>query len=69
MNFPLDNPLFQFLLWLVDTAGIGGIVVLLVAGGSISAYALTLRWIYLGGKAPESDVYAFPTSSLHSHEE
>ena len=27
MNFPMDYPIFQFFYWLVNTPGLGGIVV------------------------------------------
>ena len=68
MNFPMDNPLFQFFYWLVNTAGLGGIVVGLVGGGSLLAYALTLRWIYKGRHSDEVETYAYPTPALHHHE-
>ena len=67
MNFPMDNPLFQFFYWLVNTAGVGGIVVGLVGGGSLLAYALTLRWIHQGGRSDETETYAYPTPALHQH--
>jgi hypothetical protein len=67
MNFPMDNPLFQFFYWLVNTAGLGGIVVGLVGGGSLLAYALTLRWIHQGGQSDEAETYAYPTPALHNH--
>lgn len=69
MNFPMDFPLFRFLYWLINTAGVGGITVLLVGGGSLTVYFLTLRWIARGAKADEVEVYAFPTSTLLDHGE
>ncbi len=69
MNFPLDNPLFHFFYWLINTAGVGGIIVLLVGGGSLTAYLLTLRWIARGAQADEEEVYAFPTSTLLERDE
>lgn len=68
MNFPMESPVFQFLYWLVNTAGMGGIVVLLVGGGSMLAYALTLRWIALGGQTEDRETYSYPTPALHPHE-
>ena len=67
MNFP-DNPLFRLLYWIINTPGIGGITVLLVGGGSVTMYLLTLRWISRGSQADEPDVYTFPTSTLLGHE-
>jgi len=69
MNFPMDYPLFRFLYWLINTAGVGGIAVLLVGGGSLTVYALTLHWIRQGAEADEEEVYAFPTSTLLGHDE
>jgi hypothetical protein len=68
MNFPMDNPLFQLFYWLVNTAGLGGIVVGIVGTGSLLAYALTLRWIYKGGQTDEVETYAYPTPALHQHQ-
>lgn len=68
MNFPMDNPIFQFFYWLVNTAGLGGIVVGLVGAGSVLAYALTLRWISRGAQADETETYAYPTPALHRHQ-
>jgi hypothetical protein len=68
MNFPMEIPLFQFFYWLVNTAGLGGIVVGLVGGGSMLAYALTLRWIRSGADADERDTYSYPTPALHHPE-
>ncbi len=69
MNFPLDLPVFRFLFWLVDTAGLGGLIALLIGGGSVAAYALVLRWISRAGQAEEKEVYLFPTPALHHHDE
>jgi hypothetical protein len=70
MNFPMDNPIFQFFYWLIDTPGLGGIAAGFVAAGSVMAYALTLRWIRRGAAADEREVYAYPTPALleHHHE-
>lgn len=67
MNFPLDNPVFQFFYWLMNTPGVGGVFVLLIVASSILIYARTLFWIARGGQADESETYAYPTSTLHPH--
>jgi hypothetical protein len=64
MNFPMENPIFQFLYFLVDTPGLGGIAVALVGGGSLTAYFFVLRWIRNGGKADETETYTYPTPAL-----
>ena len=68
MNFPMQYPFFQFFYWLVNTAGLGGIAISLVGGGSVLAYFLALRWISRGAAARESETYAFPTPALHHGE-
>lgn len=68
MNFPMQYPIFRFFYWLVNTAGLGGIVVGLVGGGSVLAYALTLRWIQKGAQVDEAAAYTYPTAALYTHE-
>ncbi|OIO92163.1 MAG: hypothetical protein AUK03_10115 [Anaerolineae bacterium CG2_30_64_16] len=60
MNFPMDLPLFRFLYWLVNTAGVGSAVVGLIATVVITGYGLTLRWIAAGAKADERATYLYP---------
>ena len=60
MNFPMEYPIFQFFYWLVNTGGVGGAVVLLIAVIVTSSYALTLRWIAAGAKESDGEGYAFP---------
>ncbi len=67
MNFPLQNPIFQFLYWLVNTPGLGGLVVGLIVLISVSAYGSALRWIAQGAQADEPDMYAYPTPALNKH--
>ncbi len=67
MHLPPDNLLIDFLYWMINTAGVGGLAVGLIGGGSLLAYAATLWWIHKGGEALESDVYVYPTPSLHEH--
>jgi len=61
----MEFPIFQFFYWLVNTPGLGGIVVALVGGGSVLAYALTLQWIRLGTQVEETETYSYPTPALH----
>lgn len=65
MNFPMELPIFQFFYWLVNTVGIGGVVVSLLSGGALLAYGATIRWIQLGGQAQETEAYTYP---VHSHD-
>ncbi len=67
MNFPMDIPLFRFFYWLINTAGLGGLAVLLICGGLVTVFLFTLRWIASGSEADE-EVYAFPTSALLEHD-
>jgi hypothetical protein len=69
VNFPMEYPLFRFLYWLINTPGIGGIAVLLVGGGSLTAYFLALRWITRSTQSDDAEVYTFPTPSLLEHDE
>ena len=69
MNFPAEQPFVQFAYWLVNTAGLGGVAVGLVAGISTFAYSLTLRWIAKGARADEVEAFAYPTPALHSEHE
>lgn len=67
MNFPLHNPIFQFFYWLVNTPGVGGVVVALAGGGSLLAYGLTLRRIR-AAKDEGNETYSYPTPALHRGE-
>ncbi len=68
MNFP-DEPVFRFLHWLIDTPTVGGVVVLVVSGGLLAGYLITLRWIVQGAQADEMEEYSFPTPTLLEHGE
>lgn len=46
MNFPFEQPLFQFFYWLVNTPGVGAGVVGLLVLTALSSFGLTLRWIF-----------------------
>ncbi len=67
MHFPLDNPIFQFFFWLVDTPGVGSLVVGLIVIIWVFAAGSTLRWIARGAQADEPEEYAYPTPALHKH--
>jgi len=67
MNFPLDQPIFRFFYWLMNTPGVGGVVVVLIVVLSVLIYTGTLFWIARGGQADEPETYAYPTSTLHQH--
>ncbi len=70
MNVPIDNPIIQFLFWLLHTPGVGGIAVIVVGLGSMLIYTLTLLWIRAGGTVGDMDSYAYPTPTLiHPHEQ
>ncbi len=64
MSFP-ENPLFAFFYWLINTPGMGGITVGLLALGIVITVSLVLRWIVRGGQVEESEVYVYPTPALH----
>lgn len=59
MNFPLEQPIFQFLYWLVNTPGIGALVIILLAATALTSFALTLRWI-ASAKNAEQESYPYP---------
>jgi len=62
MNFPLEQPLFQFFYWLVNTAGVGSAVVGLLVGTAVTTFALTLRWI---ASAKDTEQESFPYPPQH----
>jgi hypothetical protein len=67
MNFP-DNLLFQLLYALINTPGLGGIAVGLLAVAILIVVVLMLRWISHGAQADEVEEYAYPTPALHHAE-
>lgn len=67
MNFPMEKPLFQFLYWLVNTAGNGGIAVGILALAIFTSVFLTLRWITADPDQSKADRFAYPTPALHRH--
>ena len=69
MNFPLEYPFFRLIFWFINTAGIGGLFIIMLAGGLMVAFLLTLRWVALGSHHAESDQYVHPTPTLVGHHE
>ena len=67
MNFPMEKPIFQFLYWLVNTPGLGGVAVGIIVIIAVSFVGSALRWIANGARADETDTYAYPTPALHHH--
>ena len=65
MNFPMEEPIFRFFYWFVNTPGIGGVFIMLVGGGSLLSYALTLRWITQKGASDDGETFSYPTPALH----
>ncbi len=65
MGFPLQYPIFQFFYWLVNTAGVGGIFVVVLLGAMSLVYGRLLGWISGGGKTVEKETYTYPTAALH----
>ncbi len=68
MNFPIDNPILQALYWLVNTAGVGGLIVGLLATSTVTAVALMLRRIAATDQPAEGEQFAYPTTALHHYE-
>ena len=68
MNFP-DNAFFVFLYWLINTPGLGGIIISMLGAGIVLTVGITLRWIAQAGSLEsEPEEYAYPTTAFHSHE-
>jgi len=68
MNFPLDNPFYHFVYQLVNTAGIGGLVVGVEALLIMIAVFFGLRYVSNGAQLDEPEAYAYPTPALHQHD-
>jgi len=69
VNFPITQPIFQFFYWLVNTPGLGGVVILLLILGVALTVFLTLHWIGAGSQAKETETYSYPTPSLSHPDE
>ncbi|MFQ5592686.1 MAG: hypothetical protein ACE5HA_00835 [Anaerolineae bacterium] len=66
-HFPMENPIFQFFYWLVNTAGVGGLAVGLLVTFAVISVGGALRWIVRGAQATDPEDYAYPTPALHEH--
>ncbi len=69
VNFPNSQPLYQFFYWLVNTPGLGGIVLIVLTFSVVVAAIATFRWIYAGGKGEETETYSYPTPPLYHSDE
>jgi hypothetical protein len=67
VGFP-DTPVFQFFHWLVNTPGLGGLVVGFIVIVSVGAVGSALSWIVAGAQVDELETYAHPTPALHHFE-
>ncbi|RME45441.1 MAG: hypothetical protein D6791_10755 [Chloroflexi bacterium] len=67
MNFPLENPFYQFVYHVMNTAGIGGLIVGVEALLIMVTVFFGLRHIAVGARADEPETYAYPTPALHHH--
>lgn len=63
MNFP-DTPFFHLIYWFLNTAGVGGVASILLTVSLVAGFLTTIRWVVMGAKADENEVYSYPTSSL-----
>ncbi len=68
MNFP-DTPLIEFLYWLINSPGNGGVAVAALGIGIVTSVGLVLRWVSQGGQEEGETTYAYPTTALHKHDE
>ncbi len=68
MSVAPDIPLLRFMLWLVNTPGVGGAGVAAVILAALASFVAALRWIARGSQAGETLVYAYPTPTLLEHE-
>jgi len=69
MNFPLEYPIFQFFYWLVNTPGVGGMLVIIIGGVCTAGAFFILRWIALAAKIGESETSSFPSPDFHPEQE
>lgn len=69
MNFPMDNPVYSALYWLLNTPGVGGITFVLLATFTLTICSRALIWITQGAQSPETETYAYPTPALLHNEE
>lgn len=67
MNFPMEQPIYQFFYWLVNTPGVGSAFAAAAGIGSITTYFFILRRIRAA--KDEGVTYSYPTPALHHREE
>ena len=67
MNFPMNEPIYQFFYWLMNTPGLGGLTVMTIVVTALTIFALTLFWITRGAKSEEVETYSYPTPALIHH--
>jgi hypothetical protein len=54
---------------LINTPGVGSLIVFFLATGILIAVAMMLRWIVRGAEADEPEEYAYPTPALHHRDQ
>ena len=64
MNIP-ESSFLDLLYTLINTPGVGSLIVVLLAIVILTAVVLMLRWIVRGAEADEPEEYAYPTPALH----
>lgn len=67
MESIMQHPLIQLGYTIINSPGMGGIVVGLIATISLSSYGLIIRWIRKGAQVDEAEEYSYPTPALHGH--
>jgi len=65
MDIPFDNPILKYIYWLLNTPGVGGIVVGFIGASLVLSYGFMVKWISDGDKSPEDETYTYPTPALH----
>ena len=45
MNFPFESSLFKLLYWLINTPGVGAVMISLIVGAALISFSLSLRSI------------------------
>lgn len=64
MSIP-PEPILNFIYWLLNTPGIGGLAVAAIVLACLGGSAAVLRWIVAAGQVDEGPVYPYPPSALH----
>ncbi len=45
MNFPFESSLFKLIYWLINTPGVGAVMIGLIVGTAVISFSLSLRSI------------------------